>query len=78
VLCGGAKARRAAGCDGGVDRCTVVTGAGRCPVVSASALPLTLLDAVSFALPPPFPFVPVFRIFGFTTGVCGNFTAFGA
>jgi hypothetical protein len=48
------------------------------PVVSASALPLTLLDAVSFALPPPFPFVPVFQIFGFTTGVCGNFTAFGA
>ena len=48
------------------------------PVVSASALPLTLLDAVSFVLPPPFPFVPVFRIFGFTTGVCGNFTAFGA
>jgi hypothetical protein len=48
------------------------------PVVSASALPLTLLDAVSLVLPPPFPFVPVFRIFGFTTGVCGNFTAFGA
>ena len=48
------------------------------PVVSASALPLTLLDAVSFALPPPFPFVPVFQIFGFTTGVCGNFTTFDA
>ena len=46
--------------------------------VAPSALPLTLLDVVSFALPPPFPFVPVFQIFGFTTGVCGNFTAFGA
>lgn len=48
------------------------------PVVSASALPLTLLDAVWFVIPPPFPFVPVFRIFGFTTGICGSFRAVGA
>jgi len=48
------------------------------PVVSASVLPLTLPDAVGFGLPPPFPFFPVFQIFGFATGVCRNFSAFGA
>jgi hypothetical protein len=46
------------------------------PTVSASVFPLTLPDLVSFSI--PFPFVPVFRVFGFTTGVCANFTAFGA
>lgn len=46
------------------------------PTVSASVFPRTLPDLVSFSI--PLPFVPVFRIFGFTTGVCANFTAFGA
>jgi hypothetical protein len=47
-------------------------------VVSASVHPSLLPDVVAFALPPPFPFIPVFQIFGFATGVCGNFVAAGA
>jgi hypothetical protein len=50
------------------------------PVVSASRLPLTLIDFVTFVMPSPvpIPFVPVFQVFGFTTGVCGLFVASGA
>jgi hypothetical protein len=47
------------------------------PVLSASILPGVLLDVVSFAVPPPFPFLPVFEVLGFITGTCANFTAFG-
>jgi hypothetical protein len=47
------------------------------PVVSASLLPGVLLDVVAFAFPPPLPFLPVFQVFGFTTGTCANFTAIG-
>lgn len=46
------------------------------PVVSASVFPFTIPDLVSFAI--PFPFVPVFQVFGFATGVCSTFTALGA
>jgi hypothetical protein len=45
------------------------------PVVSASVFPFTLPDLVTFSI--PFPFVPVFRVFGFATGVCANFGAVG-
>jgi hypothetical protein len=45
------------------------------PVVSASVFPFTLPDVVSFSI--PFPFVPVFQVFGFATGVCANFSAVG-
>jgi hypothetical protein len=47
------------------------------PVVSASVFPFTSPDVVSFALPFPFFFVPVFQVFGFATGVCSSFSAFG-
>jgi hypothetical protein len=43
--------------------------------VSASVFPFTLPDLVTFSI--PFPFVPVFRVFGFATGVCANFGAVG-
>jgi hypothetical protein len=46
------------------------------PVVSSSILPGTATDPVSFFLP-VFPFVPVFRIFGFSPGVCSTFSAVG-
>jgi hypothetical protein len=47
------------------------------PVVSASTLGGTSADTVWMASP-LFPLVPVFQVFGFATGVCGNFTAVGA
>jgi hypothetical protein len=53
------------------------------PVVSASTAGGTTPDVVAFSsvpvLPflPPFPFVPVFDVVGFTTGVCGLFQAAG-
>src|SRR5262249_21848468 len=46
------------------------------PTAPACVLPGALLALVSFSI--PLPFVPVFQAFGFTTGVCANFTAFGA
>src|SRR5262249_10293074 len=45
------------------------------PVVPASVFPFPTPDLVSFSI--PFPFVPVFQVLGFATGVCANFTAFG-
>jgi hypothetical protein len=45
------------------------------PVVSSSRASFTAPDVVWFTF--PFPFVPVFQVFGFTTGVCANFSAFG-
>jgi hypothetical protein len=46
------------------------------PVVSSSRASFTALDVVWFTF--PFPFVPVFEVQGFTTGVCSNFSANGA
>jgi hypothetical protein len=34
-------------------------------------------DVVSFAWPSPWQFFPWFRIFGWSAGVCANFTAAG-
>lgn len=51
------------------------------PVVSSSRFGGTSLDFVWFTLPSPFgplPFVPVFEVLGFTTGVCASFSATGA
>jgi hypothetical protein len=51
------------------------------PVVSRSAAGGTAPDFVWCTLPSPFgplPFVPVFEVVGFTTGVCATFTATGA
>jgi len=51
------------------------------PVVSRSLAGGTGLDLVWFTLPSPFgpmPFVPVFEVLGFTTGVCSTFSATGA
>jgi hypothetical protein len=51
------------------------------PVVSRSRAGGTALDFVWFTLPSPFgplPFVPVFEVVGFTTGVCATFSATGA
>jgi hypothetical protein len=45
------------------------------PLVSSSRNSFTALDFVWFTF--PFPFVPVFRVFGFATGVCSNFSALG-
>jgi hypothetical protein len=47
------------------------------PVVSASIFGGTTPDLVAFGQPPPFWFVPVYRVFGFAPGVCTNFRAFG-
>jgi hypothetical protein len=49
-------------------------GAGG-PVVSSSRASFTATDNVWFTM--PFPFVPVYQVQGFTTGVCGTFTAGG-
>jgi len=49
-------------------------------VVSSSLAGGTSLDFVWFTMPSPFgplPFVPVFEVLGFTTGVCSNFSAHG-
>ena len=46
------------------------------PVVSSSLFGGTTTDAVAFGSP-FFPFVPVFRVSGFATGVCSSFLAFG-
>lgn len=51
------------------------------PVVSSSLAGGTALDFVWFTLPSPFgplPFLPVFEVLGFTTGVCATFSATGA
>jgi hypothetical protein len=45
--------------------------------VAASTLGGTAADTVWAAFP-FFPFVPVFQVFGFATGVLGTFTAVGA
>ena len=45
------------------------------PVVSSSLAFGTALDVVWFTF--PFPFVPVFQVRGFVTGVCSNFSANG-
>ena len=47
------------------------------PVVSSSRLGGTSPDLAWFTFP-LLPFVPVFQVFGFAAGVCGNFTATGA
>ena len=50
-------------------------------VVSRSLAGGTSLDFVWFTLPSPFgplPFMPVFEVLGFTTGVCSTFSATGA
>jgi hypothetical protein len=44
------------------------------PVVSSSRAAFTAPDVVWFT---GFPFVPVFQVLGFTTGVCANFSANG-
>jgi hypothetical protein len=46
------------------------------PVVSTSTFSGTTVDSVGFTVL-FFPFVPVFDLRGFTSGICGNFTAFG-
>jgi hypothetical protein len=46
------------------------------PVASASRFGGTTRDTVAFGVP-LFPFVPVFQVFGFTTGVCSSFVAMG-
>jgi hypothetical protein len=46
------------------------------PVVSASLFGGTTTDTVAFGSP-FFPFVPVFQVRGFATGVCASFLAFG-
>jgi hypothetical protein len=49
-------------------------------VVSKSLAGGTSLDFVWFTMPSPFgplPFVPVFEVLGFATGVCSNFSAQG-
>jgi hypothetical protein len=47
--------------------------------VSSSTFGGTSVDVVWFTFPPfPFPFVPVFQVFGFTAGTCGVFAAQGA
>ena len=51
------------------------------PVVSSSFAGGTALDFVWFTLPSPFgplPFLPIFEVLGFTTGVCATFSATGA
>lgn len=51
------------------------------PVVASSAAGGTSLDFVWLTLPSPFgplPFLPVFQVFGFATGVCATFSATGA
>jgi hypothetical protein len=51
------------------------------PVVASSAAGGTALDFVWLTLPSPFgplPFLPVFEVRGFTTGVCSTFAATGA
>lgn len=51
------------------------------PVVSSSLAGGTALDFVWFTLPSPFgplPFLPIFEVLGFTTGVCATFSATGA
>lgn len=51
------------------------------PVVASSAAGGTALDFVWLTLPSPFgplPFLPVFQVLGFTTGVCATFAATGA
>ena len=51
------------------------------PVVARSAAGGTSLDFVWLTLPSPFgplPFLPVFEVLGFTTGVCAAFAATGA
>jgi hypothetical protein len=51
------------------------------PVVMRSRAGGTALDFVWLTLPSPFgplPFLPVFEVVGFTTGVCASFSATGA
>lgn len=51
------------------------------PVVGSSRAGGTALDFVWLTLPSPFgplPFLPVFQVLGFTTGVCATFSAIGA
>jgi hypothetical protein len=51
------------------------------PVVASSRAGGTSLDFVWLTLPSPFgplPFLPVFEVLGFTTGVCATFSATGA
>jgi hypothetical protein len=51
------------------------------PVVTRSRAGGTSLDFVWLTLPSPFgplPFLPVFEVLGFTTGVCATFSATGA
>jgi hypothetical protein len=51
------------------------------PVVASSAAGGTALDFVWLTLPSPFgplPFLPVFEVLGFATGVCATFSATGA
>jgi hypothetical protein len=51
------------------------------PVVASSTAGGTALDFVWFTIPSPFgplPFLPVFEVLGFTTGVCATFSATGA
>jgi hypothetical protein len=51
------------------------------PVVASSAAGGTTLDFVWLTVPSPFgplPFLPVFEVLGFATGVCATFSATGA
>jgi hypothetical protein len=51
------------------------------PVVASSSAGGTSLDFVWLTLPSPFgplPFLPVFQVLGFATGVCATFSATGA
>ena len=51
------------------------------PVVARSRAGGTALDLVWLTLPSPFgplPFLPVFEVLGFTTGICATFSATGA
>jgi hypothetical protein len=34
-------------------------------------------DVVAFGSPPPFAFLPFFRVRGFAAGICSNFLAIG-
>jgi hypothetical protein len=47
------------------------------PVIASSTFGGTTPDLASFFIP-FLPVVPVFQVFGFTAGVCANFTATGA
>lgn len=47
------------------------------PIVSASIFGGTTTDVVMFGTPPPFAFLPFFRVRGFAAGVCSNLLAIG-